>query len=157
MGKIKKTKQDKLSTKLRTIKAKDIMTREVITTTEDAHLADIAELMIKKGISGLPVLDEKEKLIGTITVQDLFLVMDMIKSGDIVGKDEFTVSEPTVKFAMSAGTPKVDKNTTLEEIIVIMKYRNAHTLPVFDGGKMVGVVGRRDIFKKFYSTIKEIY
>ena len=157
MGRNKRTKLDALSVKLKEIKAKDIMTREVITTTENAHLADIAELMIKKRISGLPVLDKKEKMIGTITVQDLFLVMDMIKSGDIVGKNGFTVSEPTVKFAMSAGTLKVDKDTTLEEIIVIMKYRNAHTLPVFDGGKMVGVVGRRDIFKNFYSAVKEVY
>jgi len=157
MEKEKDTRLDELSVKLRSIKAKDMMTKEVVTTTEDAHLADIAELMIKKRINGLPVLNEKDEVTGTITSEDLFLVMDMIKSGDVIEDEGFTVSEPVVKFAMSAGAVKINKDTTLEEIIVIMKYRNAHTLPVFDGKKMVGVVGRRDIFKNFYSAVKEIY
>jgi CBS domain-containing protein len=154
---MKDTKLQELSAKLRSIKAKDMMTKDVITAEEETHLADIAELMIKKRISGLPVLNKEGEAVGTITANDLFLVMDMIRSGDIVEGEKFSVSEPTVKFAMSAGSIRISKKTTLEEIITIMKYRNAHTLPVFEGDKMVGVVGRRDIFKNFYAVVKEIF
>ena len=154
---MKDEKLHELSVKLRSIKAKDMMTKDVITTEEETHLADIAELMIKKRISGLPVLNKEGEAVGTITANDLFLVMDMIRSGDIVEGEKFSVSEPTVKFAMSAGSIRISKKTTLEEIITIMKYRNAHTLPVFEGDKMVGVVGRRDIFKNFYAVVKEIF
>ncbi|MBU0571824.1 MAG: CBS domain-containing protein [Candidatus Omnitrophica bacterium] len=154
---MKDAKLKKLSTRLSSIKAKDIMTKDVIVTAPETHLADIAELMIKKRISGLPVVDKEGDVAGTITANDLFLVMDMIRSGDIVEGEKLSISEPTVRFAMSAGAIVINTMTTLEEIIAIMKYRNAHTLPVFDGRKMVGVVGRRDIFKNFYAVVKEIY
>ena len=64
--------------RLKLIKAEDIMTKKVITTTPDTHLADIAEMLIKYRISGLPVIDGQGKLIGIVTASDLFILMDMI-------------------------------------------------------------------------------
>ena len=157
MAKTEKSLLNELTKKLKSIKAKDIMTHYVITTTEDTHLADIAELMIKARISGLPVIGKKGKIVGMITATDLFIMMDMIKSGDVTENGLVTTSNPTVKYAMSTEINKIKKNTTLDEIIAIMKYKNVHTLPVFDSGKMVGVIGRRDIFKNFYAIVKELY
>ena len=68
-----------------------------------------------------------------------------------------TTSNPTVKYAMSTEINKIKKNATLDEIIATMKYKNVHTLPVFDGGKMIGIIGRRDVFKNFYAIVKELY
>ncbi len=146
-----------LGRRLKSIKAKDIMTKDVITTTEDATLADLATLMIKARISGLPVIGAKGKVVGIVTANDLFVVMDMIKSGDVVEDGKMAVSNPTVKFAMSTEVTRIKKDTTLDEIIVIMKYKNVHTLPVFDGNRMLGVIGRRDVFKNFYSVVKDLY
>ncbi len=157
MAKRVKPKMRNLEKKLKSIKAKDIMTRHVIMTKEDATLADISKLMIKTRISGIPVIGKKGKMTGIITATDLFLVMDMIKSGDIVGDDMMPLSNPTVKFALSTGVVKIKKDTTLDEIIAIMKYQNVHTLPVFEKNKLVGVIGRRDVFKNFYSVVKELY
>jgi len=151
------SKLDELTERLDSIKAKDLMTADVITTTEDTNLADIAEFMITKRISGLPVVDEGGSLKGTITADDLFILMDMIKSGDIVEKGEKGVFNPTVKFALSEKIIRIEPSTTLNEIIGVMKNKNAHTLPVFEEEKMVGVIGRRDVFKKFYSIVKELY
>ncbi|MFH1692400.1 MAG: CBS domain-containing protein [Candidatus Omnitrophota bacterium] len=145
-----------LEKKLQAIKAKNIMTKEVITTVETASLSEIAEIMIKKRISGMPVVDIKGKIVGIVSEADLFLVMDMIKSGDVVEDSMAAISHPTVKFAMSTEVCKIKKDTTLDEIITLMKYKNIHTLPVFDGAKMVGVIGRRDVFKNFYSVIKKL-
>jgi len=156
MKKSLKTWLGDLSDNLESIKAKDIMTKKVITTKVDAHLAEVAQVMIKARISGLPVLSKKGKVIGVVTATDLFLVMDMIKSGDIVEDDKLAVSNPTVRFAMSSDLIKIKKSTTLEEIIALMKYKNIHTLPVFEGSKMVGVIGRRDVFKNFYSAVKSV-
>lgn len=145
-----------LTRKLKSVKAKDIMTKKVITTTEGKNLSDIAKLMTKNRISGLPVLRKKNKLVGLITATDLFLVMDMIKSGDVVSSDMQVISNPTVKFAMSTQTVKIKKNTTLEEIISIMKYKNICTLPVVEGKKIVGVIGRRDVLKNFYAAVRSL-
>lgn len=152
-----KSRIKNLTKRLKSIKARDIMTRDVITTTADTPLSDIAELMIKTRISGLPVMGKKGKMIGIITANDLLIVMDMIKSGDVVENGVLVDSNPVVKFAMSTDVIKIKGNTTLDEIIGIVKYRNAHTLPVFEGGKMVGVVGRRDVFKTFYAVLKGLY
>jgi len=154
MIKTPKRRLSDLAKSLRAIRAKDIMTKEVITTKEDTTLADIAGLMVKRRISGLPVLKKKKELVGIITADDLFIVMDMIKSGDMVGNGLMAISTPTVKFAMSTEIIKVKKNTTLEEIFAIMKYKNVSTLPVFEGKKLVGIIGRHDVFKKFYEVLK---
>ncbi len=145
-----------LTRRLKSITAEDIMTRGVITTTKDVTLAKVAKEMIKARISGLPIVDKKKKIIGVITDTDLFIVMDMIKSGDIVENKKQAISNPTVKFAMSTYFSKIKKNTTLDEIIAIMKYKDVHTLPVVEKGKLVGVIGRRDVFKDFYAAVRDL-
>jgi len=157
MARRTRPRMETLTKRLRAIRARDIMTNVVITTTDSTSLADIAELMIKTRISGLPVVNKRGKMLGLISAEDLMVVMDMIESGDIVENGTIAVSNPTVKFAMSTETVKIKKNTTLSEIISIMKYKNIHTIPVFDRNKMIGIIGRRDVFKKFYFTVKELY
>jgi len=154
MAKKANSKIKNLVKKLRLIKAKDIMTKDVITTTENTSLADVAELMTKMRISGMPVVGKKGKVVGLITMKDLFIVMDMIKFGDVVEEGLKAIANPTVKFAMSTEIIKAKENMTLDEVINLVRSRNVHTLPVFKGDKMVGIIGRRDIFKNFYAVVK---
>ncbi|HDZ77564.1 MAG TPA: CBS domain-containing protein [Candidatus Omnitrophica bacterium] len=156
MSKARNNKLDKLAVKLKSIKAKDIMTKNVISTHEDATLAEVAEILIKRRISGMPVKNKKGKIIGVITTNDLFIVMDMLESGDIVEDGRIGAFNPTVKFAMSTDFVHIKKNTTLFDIIALLKYKNVHTLPVFEGRKVSGVIGRRDILKHFYSAVRQI-
>jgi len=156
MTKKVKSKLSDLTKQLKAVKAKDIMTHYVITTTEDVPLADVSETMIKARISGLPVLGKKDKMIGMITATDLFIMMDMIQSGDITENGFMATSSPTVKFAMSTEINKIKKSTTLDEIIAIMKYKNVHTLPVVESGKLVGIIGKRDVFKNFYAVVNKL-
>jgi CBS domain-containing protein len=149
----KRLNLQKLIENLKQIKAKDIMTKDVVTVTKDGTLADVAELMINKRISGFPVLED-DKIIGIITADDLFLVMDMIKTGEIPEKNCQGCS-PKVSFAMSTEPITVNPDTNLDEIIALMKYRNIHTLPITIHDKLVGVIGRRDIFKSFYLAVKD--
>ena len=112
-----KSKLNYLAKELKAVRAKDIMTKSIITTTQEATLTDVAVLMTKKRISGLPVVDRGKKIKGIITATDLFLVMDMIKYGDIIENDFMRVSNPTVKFAMSTEVVKIKKNTSPDKII----------------------------------------
>ena len=52
------------------MKASDVMTRRVITIGRDASILEAARLMLQKRISGLPVVDDKGKLIGIVTEGD---------------------------------------------------------------------------------------
>ncbi|MBD3379612.1 MAG: CBS domain-containing protein [Candidatus Omnitrophica bacterium] len=153
----KKDRVKDLSKMLKSVKASDIMTKDVIVTKKSATLSEIAEIMIEKRISGLPVMSSSGKVLGIITENDLFMVMDMVRSGDIPHSGRNAKKGPTVDFAMSTKVHKIKTNTNLEDIIVLMKYKNAHTLPVMKGKKMAGVIGRRDVFKKFYSIVKKLH
>ena len=145
---------NELIRRLKKIKAKEMMTKEVITVSKHDLLADVAEMMINKRISGFPVL-ENNQIIGTITADDLFMVMDMIKTGETI-KNNHDHCSYSVQLAMSTEIITVSPSANLDEIIALMKYRNIHTLPVIFQNKLVGVIGRRDVFKYFYCTVKDI-
>lgn len=50
---------------------KDMMTKDVIITSEDAELEDVATLMVKKKVKRIPVVDDKGRLIGIISRKDI--------------------------------------------------------------------------------------
>jgi len=156
---VKKGKQfflKELSARLKAIKAKDIMSPEVATIPEDATLAEAAKVLSRRRISGLPVTNRQGRVVGVVTTKDLFIVMDMVASGEAIEDAATALFDPTVRFAMSRLLERVNKNTPLDEIIALVKYRNLYTVPVFDGARLAGVIGRRDIFKVFYTTASDI-
>lgn len=57
--------------KVKSILVGDIMTTEVVTITPDSHLMVIADIMIKKHIRRLPVVDDQE-VVGIVYVSDVF-------------------------------------------------------------------------------------
>jgi acetoin utilization protein AcuB len=57
------------------VKVREIMTKDPITVAPDFTIEETAELMMAKNIAGLPVVDEKGRLVGIITQRDLFHVL----------------------------------------------------------------------------------
>ena len=55
------------------MKAKDIMTRDVITVRPNTTVEDIAHLLTKHRIGGVPVVDDERRVVGIVTERDLFL------------------------------------------------------------------------------------
>lgn len=54
------------------LKVSEIMTREPVTISQEATISTVAEIMLEKKFSGLPVVDETGKLVGIITESDIF-------------------------------------------------------------------------------------
>ena len=147
-------KQETLEDKLKRIKAADIMSRYAITTDEETTIADIAHLMMRFKISGVPVLDRDKKMSGIITATDLFKLMGKIV-GDIENHSEFKdYYKMPVKSFMTVGVMTISPETTLYEIMRIMWEKNIHTLPVVVVSKqeIAGVIGRRDVINACYGT-----
>ena len=57
------------------IKVRNIMTKDPITVPSDFTVEEAAELFLRKGISGAPVVDQEGQIVGTITKNDLFRVL----------------------------------------------------------------------------------
>jgi CBS domain-containing protein len=57
------------------LKVKDFMTKTVVTVPAGASLGEVANLMLKYKISGIPVVDQVGHLVGMVTESDLFRMM----------------------------------------------------------------------------------
>jgi len=142
--------------------AKDIMTRDVVTVKPDTSIEELAALLVKNQISGVPVMDEKGDLYGIVTENDLISQNKRLHIPTVVSfLDAAIYLESSKKFeqevkritATKAGdicTRKIatiSEDTTLVDIATIMDEKKTHLLPVMKNGKMVGIVGKRDVVK----------
>lgn len=152
------------------LKAKDIMTKEVISVHPDTEVAQAARLLLDHRINGLPVLDKHESLIGIICQSDLiaqqkkiplpsfFILLDSyipLSSQKNIEKELQKIAATTVKEAMTPKPVTVDPDTTLEDIATLMVKNNIHTLPVVDQGKVVGIIGKEDILRTLMPSLKD--
>ena len=143
------------------LKAKDIMTKELITVSPGTEITHAAKLLIEKGINGIPVLDD-EKLVGIICQSDLifqqkkisipslFTLLDgfiPLKSDKHFEKEIKKIAATTVDQVMTPNPVTIKPDTSIEDIASLMVDKNIHTLPVVDGEKLVGIVGKEDILK----------
>jgi predicted transcriptional regulator len=111
--------------------ARDIMTRKVYTILPEASVQEVAQLLSRKSISGVPVIDNDGKMIGIVT------------EADIIGK----VNREDLRVAdiMSPEVIVVDEETPVGEIAMLLTERKIKRVPVMQHGKLVGIVCRADI------------
>jgi CBS domain-containing protein len=108
--------------------AKDIMTREVITVSPDLSVKELALLLIKNQVSGVPVADPSGKIIGLVSEADL-----IAKKGK------------QVEAIMSREVFSVGEDASIEEIAQLMTSHRIKRVPIMTDGKLVGIVSRADI------------
>ncbi len=144
------------------ITAKDIMTPDPIVVRPETVIPEAARLLLEKNINGIPVVNDNNELVGIICQSDLvamqrkiplpslFTLLDSLlplNSSFKMEKEIKKIAAARVEDAMTANPESVNKNTALEELAEIMVLKKYHTLPVVEGGKLVGVVGKADVLK----------
>lgn len=142
------------------LKAKDVMTREVVTVATDTEIGQAARLLLDKGINGLPVVAPDGAVVGILCQSDLvaqqkkislpsvFSLLDgfvPLSSMKDLDREMEKITAMTVESAMTPRPVCVTPETGVDEVATLMTDRNFHTVPVVDGGKLVGVIGMRDI------------
>jgi CBS domain-containing protein len=146
------------------MKARDVMTRDVATAHPDMPVREVAALLLARGISAVPIVDENGAPLG------------MVSEGDLVGRDErarearrdwwlsllaegtelnpdFLVSlrRPEVKAreVMSAPVVTVEEDTDIREIARLLAEYRIKRVPVVRDGRLVGIVSRADLLRAF--------
>jgi CBS domain-containing protein len=141
------------------LKAKDIMTRDVITIRPEATVEELARLLIEHRISGVPVIDNSGKLVGIVTENDLITQNKRLHIPTIIrlfdayimlgsGKMEEEIRKmaaATVGDICTRDVVTVDEDTTIEDIATIMSERKIHLLPVIKDDRVVGIIGKADV------------
>ena len=152
------------------LKAKDIMTSEIISVSPDTDIANAARILLENRINGLPVVDESGRLVGILCQSDLVAQQKTIPLPSVytllesyipltstkrIDKEVEKIAALTVKQAMTPNPVTVEPETEIEDIAQLMVDNKYHTLPVMEGNKLVGIVGKEDVLKTL--VMKEAY
>jgi CBS domain-containing protein len=148
------------------LKVKDIMTKEVISVSPETEIANAAKILLEKRINGMPVMDAFGRLVGIICQSDLVAQQKAIPVPSVftllesyipltsikrIDKEMEKIAALTVKEAMTLEPVTVSPETDIEEVAKLMVDNKYHTLPVVEGGKVVGIVGKEDVLKTLLS------
>ena len=144
------------------LKVKDIMTKEIISVSPETEIANAAKILLEKRINGMPVIDAFGRLVGIICQSDLvaqqkgipipsvFTLLESyipLTSTKRLDKEMKKIAALTVREAMTPDPVTVSLETDIEEVAKLMVDKKYHTLPVVEGDKIVGIVGKEDVLK----------
>lgn len=147
--------------------AADVMTPDVVTVRPETTVKEIASLMVRRHISGLPVVTESGDVVGIVTEADLLhkersprphlgrVQRALRPFGRITGArrkaDGLTAAE-----LMTAPAVVVEEATPLHEIAALMVRRAINRVPVMRAGRLAGIVSRADIMRALTRTDAEV-
>jgi CBS domain-containing protein len=141
------------------MQARDVMTADVVTLAPDTPIPDIVRLFRTCSISGAPVV-EKGEVIGIVTAIDLIarharphspVYLPLLDARiPLTGQREYNeivrhILGMTARDIMTAPVITVDADLDVEEIATLMVERPASSIPVLDGGKLVGIITHNDL------------
>jgi len=144
------------------LKVKDIMTREFKTVFPETEIIQAAKLLLSERINGVPVVNQAGELVGILCQSDLIAQQKSIpipalftlRDGYIpltllnrLDREVEKIAATTVANAMTPNPITVDSDTDIEKVAALMVEKNYHTLPVVDGGQLVGIVGKEDVLR----------
>jgi CBS domain-containing protein len=119
--------------------ARDIMTENVLTIRPTNSVRSAIELLISEQISGLPVVDEHEKLVGIVTEFAL-----------LATAYDARVTAEAVAQHMTTDVLTFDVNDPIRKVADLFIVHRVRRAPVMEKGRIVGLISRRDVLKAVY-------
>jgi CBS domain-containing protein len=121
------------------LRIRDIMNAPVISVAPNALIEEALDLMLTHSISGLPVVDENQRMVGLITEFDALMLLDE-------RPEDFRLIEPVANF-MTEEVDTIDEDEPLENAARLFWQDSIRRLPVVRDGELVGMVSRRDLVR----------
>jgi CBS domain-containing protein len=119
------------------VRARDVMTRELITLAPDLDVVAAMRVLLENRISGAPVLDAHGGVVGMLTQRDCLRVAYAASYHQ----------EPagTVSQYMSGPVETIPADLELVEVIGVFLRSPYRRFPVLEDGRAVGILSRRDV------------
>lgn len=125
------------------LRAKDVMTAQVLTISKDAPILEGLECLAKNNITGIPVVQDDMTLAGILTDKD---VLKLFCSPDDDKKVCDFMTQPAIYF---------EQNESLLDVCDCLMNHWFRRVPVTSGGKVVGIISRHDIIKHILELKRE--
>ena len=120
--------------------AKDIMMRKLVKLRPDLTIVDAARLLVRKGISGAPVVDPAGKLLGFLSELDVLRII----AADDFSAEDFEETDPVSDF-MTKYVHTIPPHMGIFSIAHMFVTHRIRKLPVVDNDILIGQVRRRDV------------
>jgi len=115
------------------LKIKDVMTKDVVSVKKETPIYEAMEIMRKKDITGMPVIEDDMTLVGVITEKDVLRLF-------YADEDE---KNQTVGFFMTRPAVSYRENENLRSVCDFMMINYFRRVPVVSKqGKLVGIISR---------------
>ena len=144
------------------LKAKDVMTKEVVTVRRETTVRELASLFAERGISTAPVVDGAGELIGIVSESDLVEQDKNLHIPTVVSLFDWVIyleSEKRFEKELQKWTGQTVGDICTEQVVTvgpespvsdvadIMSRERVHLVPVVEGRRLEGVVGRMDLIR----------
>jgi len=129
----------------RDLKACQVMESDVISCRNHASWHYMAAIMTQRGFASMLIVDEEKRLLGTVTEDDLLMILlagkgiEGVKAGEI----------------MTTDLPSVAEDAPVHDIMDLMRTRRVHLIPVVKNEKLLGLVTRRDMITAYLNAMAE--
>jgi CBS domain-containing protein len=142
----------------------DLMTKDVVTVKKDTPLEEAARRLTGLRISGMPVVDDQDKVIGVIGELDIMSVLSGKKTRGIKDLFRRILGEPSpmrkegdqVGHVMSTPAITIKSSFDVRDAARVLDSHRIKRLPVVDDeGKLIGVISRADIVRAMGKTMEE--
>ncbi|HNY79260.1 MAG: CBS domain-containing protein [Sedimentisphaerales bacterium] len=118
------------------LKAKDIMTTEVVAVSKDADIYRAIRMMVENNVTGLPVIDKDRMLVGVVTEKDVLKLLYEVE--DRPGKVEDYMTRAVVAF---------DQETEIGTVADGLAASHFRRVPILNHGRLVGIISRKDVIQ----------
>lgn len=140
----------------RKIFVRDVMTKNVITIREDADINEATTLLSENRISGLPVVDGQDRVVGMMTEADLLAVAGMKKGHTFKDVIRHLLGEPLpgpkqgkgLREVMTSPAITTGPEADIREVALTLGEKRIKRLPVVDEQRrLIGIISRADIVR----------
>jgi CBS-domain-containing membrane protein len=138
------------------IPVRDVMTKNVVTVAPDTDLHEAARLLSENRISGMPVIDSNNRVVGVISEADILVLAGMKREHTFKDILRGILGEPIpirktgdkVQHVMSFPPVTSMADDGVADVARILDERRIKRLPVVDDeGNLIGIVSRADIIR----------
>ncbi len=140
------------------------MTRDVVSVSPDTGYQKIADVLVRRGVSAVPVVDADNRVLGVVSEADLLAKLEY---ADRIPRHPLAVRRLRTDWARAAGDTAADlmsapavtvhADATVSRVARLLDAARVKRLPVVDAeGRLVGVVSRRDLVRLYARTDDQI-
>ena len=121
------------------ILVEDYMSHSLITFRKEDLIIDVIQAFMKHKISGAPIINEQNELIGVISDGECMKQIAESKYYNI------PIDDKTVEDFMETNITTIDKNVNIFDCASLFYKHNCRRFPIIENGKLIGQISRKDI------------